>query len=310
MLLEIGLPARRRARRKTVDNEAGKAIAEAEQVIAEAAHAELAADLKAEVDNQETVIPATTETPGKQVEVKKGKRPEKPSRRRSPLRRIIQLAIVGFWAYVLFVRPRMIRWGATDNEIIEHLPGDKEVINPRYETTHAVTINAPTRFVWPWIVQIGFKRGGFYSYDWLERISGLRGLRSTDQVIPDYQYLKAGDIVPLAPGMDLPVKSVKKNKALVLAFHGPVAGAEWFLKGISWAFVLSPLNDNTTRLVTRVRASYDNPRATFYFWLVLAVQHFIMERKMLLGIKARAEQLAADQESKAKVPVGAGAVKA
>ena len=100
--------------------------------------------------------------------------------------------------YATLIRPRILRWGATDEEAAERLPGDEVVAQPRYQTTHAVTIHARRSEVWPWLVQLGQGRGGLYSYDWLENLFGL-GFRSADRIIPDLQRLAVGDQVWQAP---------------------------------------------------------------------------------------------------------------
>ena len=102
--------------------------------------------------------------------------------------------VAGLAAYAFFVRPWHLKWGATEEELNMSLPGDGLVQNPKLNATHAITINAPVRDVWPWLVQVGQNRGGFYSYTWLENLVGCE-MRNADQIVPEWQELKVGDEV-------------------------------------------------------------------------------------------------------------------
>ena len=196
------------------------------------------------------------------------------------------LAIAGTGAvaaYVWGIRPWHLRWGATDEEVQEHLIGDELAPSPKLKATHAITINAPAADVWPWLVQMGQTRGGFYSYTWLENLVGCH-MRNADEIDPDWQELKVGDKVwlhPKAPPVE--VHDIEPGRAIVLKGWG--------------AFVLQPIDEKTTRLIIRSQGDYNpdlkNPILNFFLWRVIfEPAHFIMERKMLLGIKARAEKLA------------------
>ena len=185
-------------------------------------------------------------------------------------------------AYVLAVRPWHLMWGATDDEVREPLPGDELVSRPNVEATHAVTIEAPVGEVWPWLAQMGQDRGGFYSYTWLENLVGCH-MRNAERVMPEFQRLRAGDAVRLHPCVPpLPVLVCEPPRALVL-------GSNTGSPGI-WGFYLKELGADTTRLVVRGRGDWNFGLMS---WLCARVlfepAHFIMERKMLLGIKTRAE---------------------
>ena len=187
-------------------------------------------------------------------------------------------------AYVLVVRPWHLRWGATDEEMSERLPGDELVQSPDVEATRAVTIEAPLREVWPWLAQVGQDRGGFYSYSRLENLVGCR-LRNADRIIPEFQQLKVGDGVRLHPkAPPLPVLVCEVPRALVLGSNTGSPG--------TWGFYLREVGEGTTRLVVRGRGDWGggvlNWLAKYAFF---EPAHFIMERKMLLGIKRRAQAL-------------------
>jgi len=185
-------------------------------------------------------------------------------------------------AYVWGIRPWHLSWGATDEELQESLPGDELAPHPKLKATHAITINAPVGEVWPWLVQMGQNRGGFYSYTWLENLVGCQ-MRNADEIVPEWQELKVGDNVwlhPKAPPTE--VVAVEPGRAIVLKGWG--------------AFILEPIDEKTTRLIIRSQGNYDpdlkNAVLNFLLWrVVFEPVHFIMERKMLLGIKERAEKL-------------------
>jgi hypothetical protein len=128
-----------------------------------------------------------------------------------------------FGAYVFAVRPWFLRWGATDAEGEGVLPGDELVPEPKHHDTHAITIHAPIAQVWPWLVQVGQGKGGFYSYAWLENLAGCH-LHNADTIVPEYQTLKAGDTVRLHPSAPpLTAVIVEPHRSIVLAGGGDKA---------------------------------------------------------------------------------------
>jgi hypothetical protein len=202
-------------------------------------------------------------------------------------------------AYAFVLRPRHLRWGASQEEVDLDLPGDGLVPQPKLRATHAITIEAPVPAVWQWLVQIGQGRGGFYSYDWVENMMGLE-INNTNQILPEFQDLKVGDLIPLASnGFGIPVAILVPEAALVL--HGdtrvgePIEGMQMrpgdFLDAC-WGFYLFDIGEGRTRLVERFLADW-NPglQGTLFYRLFLEPGAFVMERKMLLGIKERAESM-------------------
>lgn len=199
-------------------------------------------------------------------------------------------------AYALLVRPWMQQWGATSEEVSRALPGDALVRNAKLNATHAVTIHAPVTQVWQWLVQIGQGRGGFYSYDLIENLMGL-DIHSADRIVPELQYLRAGDKIPLAPnGFGVPVAILEPGRALVL--HGdtrldPAAiptmkPGDYF--AVTWGWFLEEIDAHTMRLIERWRADWKpSLQQTIFMRAFLEPGAFLMERKMLLGIKERAE---------------------
>lgn len=140
-------------------------------------------------------------------------------------------------------RPRMLRWGTQGAEATEPLPGDENLANPRVQSTRAISIDAPPEQVWPWIVQMGIHRGGFYTHDRIERLlfhaRYVEGKHSATRIHPELQNLQVGDVVPYGGGVYARVSALEPNRHLV-------AGE---------AFVLRPLPEGRTRLVIRYRGT-------------------------------------------------------
>ncbi|MHB1414955.1 MAG: hypothetical protein ACYC1C_06850 [Chloroflexota bacterium] len=201
--------------------------------------------------------------------------------------------------YMLALRPIATKWGATDDEIERPLPGDDMVPNPKVTLNHAVTIYAPRDKVWPWLTQLGTGRGGWYSYDFIDNA----GTPSADRILSEYQDLKPGDAIPMTTDgkIAMPVVEVEPNRLLVLGgWMNPETGEEAdpsvaqtgeYFAG-SWTFVLDELGSNATRLLVRARLDW-SPRRRNMFFYGLEPGAFVMDRKMLLGIKERAEKMAA-----------------
>jgi hypothetical protein len=193
----------------------------------------------------------------------------------------IGAAAVAYWQVF---RPWSSRWGATDMEVSQSMPGDDIVPEPATQTTQATEINAPPRAVWPWLIQMGPGRAGAYTYDWIENLFGLN-MHSADRIVPEWQHMEVGDAFPLGKsGPPLRVEAIEPERALVLGF----ADRTW-----SWSFMLTPIGENRTRLVTRNRAPA-NRLGSRLQWEILLPGAFLMMRKMLLGIKERAERLGTD----------------
>lgn len=212
--------------------------------------------------------------------------PSHPSHR--PIWRVAGLsaALVTF-SYVsvaAFSYPANRTWGSTREELTMPLPGDVESRDRALELQHAITINAPAEDVWAWLVQLGQDRGGFYSYDWLERAFGL-GIRNATEVRPEWQTLQRGDVIRATPPNYLgglaevawTVGDVMPERALVLEGRG--------------SFVLQPISDERTRFIVRSALGRDRSVwASAATLLGFQLPHFIMQRRMMLTIKDLAEE--------------------
>ena len=195
------------------------------------------------------------------------------------------------------VRPRALRWGASEEEIRGPWPGDGITPDAISQATRAITIEAPVGEVWPWLAQIGQDRAGFYSYTWLENLFGAR-MRNADRILPGMQDRKVGDtmwmtpkeryggkgcmkIAELEPGRSMVLVSPEDYEKVLQTGRAP---------GGCWTFILQPLDDRTTRLILRSRgAEKETVPARLFGRLVFDPAHFIMERKMMLEIKRLAE---------------------
>ena len=200
--------------------------------------------------------------------------------------------------YVASLWPKMTSWGARHDEVDEALPGDDLVGQARYRATHAVTITSTPEQVWPWLVQMGQGRGGLYSYDWLENAVGLH-MHSADRIVPSLQSLAVGDVIRMVPEGNEP--SLRFAVAQIDAPHLLVLGPdttrdEAFAKNMPypcWTFRLSADGPSCTRLVVRFQSDFEpSPMGLLMNKYALQPVHFVMERKMMLGIKRRAENAA------------------
>ena len=197
---------------------------------------------------------------------------------------LIVIAIAGAAAlivYLLCVRPWYLRWGATDAEVERAMPGDDEIENPTHVTTRAVTIRARPDEIWSWLVQMGYQRGGMYSYDWIDRLLGILDRPSADRILPEFQHLEVGDVIPMGSGPSWPVAAIEPNQSIVLVIREP--GMEY-----TWSWGLYELDEGTTRLVLRIRTRLTKPLMIPFFH-IFDPGAFLMTRKHLLGIKQRAE---------------------
>lgn len=177
-----------------------------------------------------------------------------------------------------------LRWGATEEDLLRVMPGDDWVSHPGYVTTRAVVLRAEPGHVWPWLVQMGRGRGGLYSIDWLDRLFNILDAPSAEDILPAYQHLQAGDVIPIGRNGGFPVLAIEPGRVLALA--GDDGGVRW-----SWVFGLYSQPDGTTRLVSRNRASVSGLQGRIALLLV-DLPAFIMTRQMLINLKRRAERLA------------------
>jgi hypothetical protein len=193
------------------------------------------------------------------------------------------------------------RWGATPAEIADALPGDARLPHAQFRSTRAITINAPPGAVWPWLVQVGCGRAGFYSNDLLDNL----GRPSASTIVHALQHLEVGQWIPMSPSgapsdrTAFKIQSFEVNTSLL-----------WSKPDGTWAWRLTPAENNQTRLVTRVHAVYDwrHPLTAVFGVILMEFGDFAMQRRMLRGIKARAETRRDDAGSRDETRRGVSAL--
>jgi hypothetical protein len=231
------------------------------------------------------------------------------------------IAGAAFMLFTIMLSPLLrtwyCRWNAAPEEIELRMPGDNLVPIPMLTATRAITIRAPAVVIWPWLVQIGYKRAGWYSYDFLEAVMGAADFvdgHSAYRIVPELQHLHPGDTIlihPRIPGFV--VREAEAGKLLILHNAGDLETGKPFdlesqaprrFINDSWVFYLETLDEKTTRLIVRSRLAYNSSPSNFFFWRILTDPiSFVMERKLLLGIKWRAESTER-RPSRQKVPAG------
>ena len=178
-------------------------------------------------------------------------------------------------AYVGAVKPWHLRWGATDVEVARRMPGD-ELIPGAGSATRAITIHADAARVWPWLVQLGYGKAGWYSYDWIDNDFK----RSAERILPEHQGLDVGDKILMMPTMGFVVRSVDPPHSIVSVLEDG---------STSWCLALYPVEGGGTRLVSRWRPKFERTPANVLMTLLAEPGTFIMEQKMLRTIRDRVE---------------------
>ena len=190
---------------------------------------------------------------------------------------IATAASLGAAAYIKWVRPHELTWGATPEEVDRSLPGDDLVVRPTFNATRAISIQAPPERIWPWLIQVGLGRAGWYSYDLLDNL----GHRSSRRIVPELQHIGPGDIVPMGPGegQGIPVQALDPPRTMIWGRGGDS----------SWVWRLDARPDGSTRLITRIRSRIRPTPTSVFFNILFEVADFWMLRKMLLNLRERAE---------------------
>jgi hypothetical protein len=207
---------------------------------------------------------------------------------RTRARAWVAAAGVSVLVAALMGRGRRLRWGATDIEVLGALPGDGLIADANLMATRAISVHRKADVVWPWVAQMGQGRGGWYSYDALENLAGCQ-IRSANRIVPEWQHVVVGDEVRLAPEVSLRVAQVEPGRTLVLHGGVPIGNAP-APYDFTWAFTLRDEPDGSTRLLVRERYSY------LRWWArpiveVAELMSQVMSRRMLLGIRDRAERV-------------------
>lgn len=194
---------------------------------------------------------------------------------------VVAVPVAAAVGYRTVFQPWQARWGATDEEVDRVMPGDAVVADPDFVATRAIDIDAAPERVWPWLVQVGSGRAGWYTYDRIDN----GGTPSADRILPEQQQLRIGDRIPMVPGRDV---------GPIVADIDPPRRMLWTddSVGFSWEWQLDPVGDRT-RLVSRLRVNAHPWSRRMVYEGVAAVGDIFMQRRMLRGIKRRAEHTAA-----------------
>ncbi len=181
--------------------------------------------------------------------------------------------------YVTVLRPWHLRWGATDIDLAFSLPGNSLVTNPDFNATRGITINSTPEQIWKWIIQIGSKRAGWYSIDWMDNA----GVKSSYEILPDFQSVEIGQFIPFTPDQKngMWVKEFKEKEYIL-----------WVDKEgrATWLWYLYPVDEKQSRLLTRLRTKYVWKGFWIIYYLLYDFGDIVMMSKCMKGIKKRVEQ--------------------
>jgi len=184
-------------------------------------------------------------------------------------------------AYLLWARPYQLQWGATQEEIDRPMPGDELDTHPTFLATRAITIEGTPHEIWPWLVQMGFDRAGYYGYDIIENLGSKSGPGSAERIVPELQNVKVGDEVPISAAGSWVFYAIEPEHYFIWS---GTTGTD----GFTWA--LYPIDENHTRLVSRIRWSHhwSQPNMIVLDLFTEFTDHLAI-RKILHGVKGRVE---------------------
>jgi hypothetical protein len=217
------------------------------------------------------------------------------------------LALVGgaLTSYHVIMRPKMLKRGATAEEVDSVLPGDEITPPNPFRSTMATTLEATPAEIWPWLVQVGWQRGAFYSYNKIEGLLGM-DLKNANRIHQEWQGLKVGDVMWMShPRLKylFPVTkalTIDPFKTLVFAIYGP-EGPNSTPSG-AWSFILEPIDDHTTRLIARFQVSTPSFVGKMLFYGFMEPAHFLMQKGMFKGLKERLAHNKGEPSEKNKTP--------
>ena len=184
-------------------------------------------------------------------------------------------------AYLLWARPYQMDLGSTDQEVKQSMPGDQLDANPEFLATRSITISGTPEEIWPWLLQMGYGRAGYYAYDILENQGSPRGISSADRILPEFQQFKVGDVVPISSVAHMNFYAIEPNKYLIWTGTNHQGSFIW---------ALYPIDAGHTRLVSRIRWSFHwtEPRMLALDLFTEFTDHLAV-REILQGVKGRVE---------------------
>ncbi len=187
--------------------------------------------------------------------------------------------------YYLAVRPSQLQWGATAEEVARPMPGDDLVSSPSFCATRAITIRGKPEDIWPWLVQIGYGRAGFYGYDLIENVGSRSGIRSAASILPELQHPRTGDVLPISAVASLVFGTIQPGRYLI--WRGDAAPSNG-----SFLWALDPVDESHTRLISRIRLRYHWTDRRILLDLFTEFADPVAVPRILMGIKGRVEGLA------------------
>ncbi len=189
------------------------------------------------------------------------------------------IIVLVLMAYLIWIRPWHLRWGATEEEVGMSMPGDEVAQTPDFNATRAVTVDAPAGDIWPWLIQIGYNRAGWYSYDCVDNLCRP----SAEKIMPEFQSIAIGNKVPVSPWVYMRVSDFESDRWILW---------ESTRGDGTWLWYLDPVDESHTRLISRMRFTYHWESPFILVELASDVGDIFMLRKCMLGIKERAESSA------------------
>ena len=193
----------------------------------------------------------------------------------------LALIVLIMAVYLLWARPYQLHWGATQEEINQPMPGDELDAHPTFLATRAITIEGTPHEIWPWLVQMGYDRAGYYGYDIIENLGSKRGPHSPEHIVPELQNVKVGDEVPISAAGSWVFYAIEPE-------HYFIWSGETGDSAFTWA--LYPIDENHTRLVSRIRWSHHwSEPSLIPLDLFTEFTDHLAIRKILHGVKGRVE---------------------
>ncbi|MHB8076528.1 hypothetical protein [Desulfosporosinus fructosivorans] len=184
-------------------------------------------------------------------------------------------------AYLIWGRPYQLNWGATYEEVKQDMPGDQLDPHPEFFATRAITISGTPQEIWPWLLQMGYGRAGYYGYDILENLGSPQGIRSADRILQEFQQFKVGDGVPISSVAHMVFYAIEPNRYIIWSGTDHQGSFIW---------ALYPVDESHTRLVSRIRWSFHwtQPRL-LALDLFTEFTDYLAVREILHGVKGRVE---------------------
>jgi len=196
------------------------------------------------------------------------------------------------------MRSKLRKWGSTEEELARELPGDELIKDVKGWYNHAITIKAAPADVWPWVMQLGQNKGGFYSYELLENVVGSK-IHNTDRIVPEFQDTAVGDAVMMTPkAAPYIVVTVDPDRAFILRLRVNLENNETIdaaeplpekYQDGSWLFFIEETAEGTTRMITRSRNIWNQSKTNTFFYGLFGILSMVMDRKLLKGIRRCAE---------------------